>query len=231
MKINITIFLFILIVCSISCKQEEVEPNGAIVDYNYYPLDSGRYWIYQVDKTNYNIVTTDTTYFIKELVFDTYNTSPGVETSEMYRYYKSNWNDPWPLQPDSVWLVNKTAHYLSRLENNAEYLRLVFPATINRSWNGNALNGSSDDTYRIKNKGISKSVGPFNFSETLQVEEESEESLINADRRSIYYAKDVGPVSISYVILSYIPPTIPNAPPVIDLGDSILYTILDYGKP
>ncbi|MFN8415783.1 MAG: hypothetical protein U0U66_05585 [Cytophagaceae bacterium] len=221
--------LIFFILLSFACHRKTVEVTPSTVDYDYYPLDSGRFWVYQVHHVNYNITVTDTTYFVKELIYNIYESAPGVVKHEVYRFYKPELTDDWPVQPDSVWTVYKTTDQLSRVEFAREYIRLVFPADNNRSWNGNALNTSFEDLYKIKNKGLSRTVGSFNFTSTLQVEEENNSNLIGKDVRYTYYAKGVGPVEIHKEILSYKIPI--TSPPQIDLGDIIDYTLIDYGTP
>lgn len=221
--------LVFLIVFSFACHRKTVEVTPSTVDYDYYPLDSGRYWVYQVHRINYNITTTDTTYFVKELIYDNYETSPGVTKYEVYRFYKGDLSNDWPIQPDSVWTIYKTANQLSKVEFAKEYIRLVFPADNNRTWNGNALNTTFEDLYKIKNKGQSRVVEGVSYSSTLQVEEENNSNLIGKDIRSIYYAKGVGPIEIHKEIVSYKFPI--TSPPQIDLGDIIDYTLIDYGTP
>jgi hypothetical protein len=227
MKNNYLLVFFIVL--SFACHRKTVEVTPSTVDYDYYPLDSGRYWVYQVHHVNYNITVTDTTYFVKELVYDIYNTSPGVTKHEMYRFYKSDLSEDWPLQPDSVWTVYTTAHQLSRVEFAKEYIRLVFPSDNNRTWDGNALNTNFEDLYKIKNKGLSRNVGSYMFNSTLQVEEENNSNLIGKDIRYTYYAKGVGPVDIHKETVSYKLPI--SSPATIDLGNIIDYTLIDYGTP
>ena len=214
-----------------SCHQKDREVDAdSLLGYDYYPLDSGRYWIYAVHVLDYNATNLDTTYQVKEVIYDTFHFTNQVFYT-IYRFYREDDLSAWPIQPDSVWTVTRDANQLSIKENNIEYIRLCFPMKSGNRWDGNAKNAFGEEKYTLKNVGGSYSYDSYNYPQTVRAEESNVTSFVNKDVRNIVYAKDIGPVYKKYESLTYKSDVGSIGQFIIEYGHIVEQKLIDYGKP
>src|SRR5688572_281141 len=105
MRIKIT-FLHVVFFTAIlwihGCKLNSIESNDMYAGYDYYPLAEKHFVEYQVYDTFYNgSVTTDTTYFLKEVIGEqvVVNDETWYKVNRFTREISST---TYPIQPDSV---------------------------------------------------------------------------------------------------------------------------------
>jgi hypothetical protein len=186
-----------------SCKVKNAEPDGAYVGYDYYPLEVGRYIIYDVYDTVYNEATrVDSIYELKEVIH-----SVIVEGDEvkyvLYQFFKERSASDWPSQPDSVWTLTNISNQLIRTENNTQYVKLVFPVKEGITWDGNARNIYDEQIYSMKNVDRSYFMSNYIFNPTLTMVIADDESRINRDFRYEIYARGIGPIKKDYKVYAY----------------------------
>jgi hypothetical protein len=241
MKRSINFFFLIvscltLLVLVNSCKLQTIDPENVDLGYDYYPLEVGRYIIYDQHDLIYNsLVTIDTTYHVKEVIHDSY-----MEGNEkkfiVYHYAKKTTDTDWPIQPDSVWTVVNTSNQLIRGESNIDYIKLVFPVKEGKTWNGNAKNTmgeitSSDKFYKMSdlNKAYTAPNGVV-YETTMKVTiANQEDAIVSKDIRYDIYAKGVGFVKMDYTTYYYKQDT-SYPPQTIDFGSHKVMEITSYGK-
>jgi len=196
-------FILVLLVGLYSCKVKKEEPSGSYVGYDYYPLTIGSYIIYDVYDTSYAGSTRiDTLYQLKELIFSSFQ--EGEDTKYvLYQYFKKTTDVAWPDQPDSVWTLVNSSNQLIRTENNISFIKLSFPVKEGLTWNGNARNVYDAHTYTMKKVDQVYNVLGFNYSQTLMVEINKSESIINKDFRYEIYARGIGPIKKDYTVYAY----------------------------
>jgi hypothetical protein len=192
-----------------SCKDEQ-DDFKADYEYEYYPLDSGRYIIYDVDSITYRwqpTVGTDYVqyrdtirYQLKEFYagefFDSFqgNLKYRIEYSK-----RKNENEPW--QNDRVWYALKTSTSLQRQEDDLRFLKLVFPPRQDYTWDGTSLIPKTgiyefltDWKFKYVDVGKPLSVNGKDFEKTLTVTHinTGESNLLEYQYSKEIYAKGVG---------------------------------------
>lgn len=241
MKRSINFFLFImcclaLLVCVNSCKLQSIDPETVDLGYDYYPLEVGRYIIYDEHDIVYNSVTTvDTIYHVKEVIHDSYKEG-SEEKFIVYHYVKKTTDADWPIQPDSVWTVVNTNNQLIRTESNIDYIKLVFPVKEGKSWNGNAKNPAGEFTSSDKFYKMSELNKPHTapnavvYQNTLKMTIANQsDPIVSMDIRYDIYARGIGFIKKDYTTYYYKQET--SFPPqTIDYGSHKVMEITSYGK-
>lgn len=110
--------------------------------YQYYPLEVGKYWTYAVDSVIYDPeiggTAIDTTYsFIKEEIKDTLRDNLGELLYRVERYHRSHDTLPWKVQ--AALTMSRNDRQAFRTEDNLRFIKMVFPASVNKRWDGNAF--------------------------------------------------------------------------------------------
>jgi hypothetical protein len=252
MKKSINFFVLLVVFATLfasvySCKLKTVEPGSVDIGYDYYPLEIGRYIIYDEHDVIYNpIKTIDTVYQVKELIKDTI--VEGTETKYLiYHFVKSVTDSIWPIQPDSVWTAVNTGNQLIREESNVEYIKLVFPVKEGKTWNGNAMNylsqsTSSNQFYSMVNVNQPCTISlqsypnqPYSVTNTTynntlkMIIINQADSIVSKDIRFDIYAKGIGYIKKDYTTYFYVQDPA-AAPQTIDHGARRLMQIRSYGK-
>ncbi len=221
-----------------SCKLQNIDPETVDLGYDYYPLEIGRYIIYDEHDVIYDPVkpkVVDTFYQVKEVISSSYRDG-SEEKFLVYHYAKKTTQADWPLQPDSVWTVSNTTNQLIRTENNVAYIKLVFPVKEGKTWNGNAKNTaaeftSSDKFYKMTN--LNKSYTAPNgmvYDKTLKLTIANQsDPIVSKDIRYDLYARGIGFIKKDYTTYYYKQES--SFPPqTIDYGSHKVMEITSYGK-
>jgi hypothetical protein len=205
MKKNNYIYLLILLVAAVTfaCHTSNLEPEDSYAGYDYYPLDTGRYVIYDVIDTSYTgSDTVISNYQLKEILEDTLHFG-GQVWYRVFRFKRNTSADAWPSQPDSVWSVCNTGQQIVKDENNNKYIKLSFPLENNKEWDGNAQNVNLEDDYKLKSVGKSFTFDSSTYPSTVTVEQGNLTTFISKDSRIEVYAKDIGLVYKKWEVLAY----------------------------
>jgi len=226
---KIQLFFLVVILLCISCNNNN-DTVPELTGKEYFPTDSGRYWIYDVHEIKYNSDTTDTTYQRKDLIFDVFEYQ-NTTIYQLYRFYKSSDVVDWPSQPDSVWSFTTDQNQITLKESNVEFVRLVFPLSNGETWDGNSKNVSIRDDYTISNFKKPYTVGVFYFPETATVIEEHSLNLVSKDYRNRIYAKNVGLIYKYYEQLNFKTDAGTIGQGKIEFGSISEETLLEYGAP
>ncbi len=209
--IQVFLFFMAFLLLLPSCKNR-VDDISIDYEYEYYPLDSGRYIIYDVDSIKYSwqpvgsgsnstyIQYIDTIrYQWKELYAGTfYDNFQGVLKHRIEYYRRKSQDDPW--QNDRVWYALKTPTNLQRQEDDLRFMKLVFPPREGYTWDGTVFipktgiyDFFSEWKFKYSNVGKSFSVNGRDFQTTVIVDH------VNVDDNKIFYqfsreifAKNVG---------------------------------------
>ncbi len=211
-----------------ACNVKSTEPDGTYVGYDYYPLKTGSYIIYDVYDTLYTgILRKDSLYQLKELIYTSYQEGDEVKYT-LYQYFKSTTDTEWPIQPDSVWTLVNTSNQLIRTENNIPYIKLIFPVKEDAKWNGNAKNIYDEQSYTMKNLDQVYDVLGLSYSQTLMVEINKSQSIVDKDHRYEIYARGIGPIKKEYTVYAYDQNFLGQD--IIDYGYHKVYFMTEHGK-
>ncbi len=197
-----------------SCKREK-DSFTVDYEYDYAPLDSGHYVVYDVDSITYSSASVpprDTVrYQLKEEVGDTFYFLNEL-CYELNLYRRSNEISPWVY--DRKWVVKRTNTTFQKTEGDIKFVKLVFPPEQDLEWNGNIYVPANttlykdifqDWVYRYDKVGEPFSINRFNFDSTLIVVEVNDSNVINKHLRKEVYAKNIGMVYQEWEVLTKTP--------------------------
>ncbi|GAB3513697.1 hypothetical protein GCM10027341_56030 [Spirosoma knui] len=160
--------------------------------FEYFPLDAGRYVVYDVQEQYYalNSAPIQRSYQLKEVTGPAYSDVTGQTAFQLTRYRRSSASEPW--QADSIWSARLVNNEAIRTENGQDLVKLVFPVSDQLSWNGNRHTTREPDDYIIRNSNQPYRVSDKQFDQTATVLEQNDSTLVSQDKRLAVYAKTVG---------------------------------------
>ncbi|HRH02767.1 MAG TPA: hypothetical protein PLN13_06600 [Bacteroidia bacterium] len=231
-KLLLTLVYIALIVTA--CKKDKAV-EAVDIGYNYFPVEVGRYVVYQVDSISYNDFFTpvkiDTAHFqLKEVIESVFTDNEGRESERIERYVRYADTLPWSLR--DVWYQTRSTTKAEKVEENVRFIRLTFPTRNNQKWNGNALNTIGTYSYEYKSVDTKKTVNGNVFDSTLTVNQILDSNLIEKKYQVEIYAKNVGMIYKRFVDVQDKGITIEPGPLSnrIDAGTDYTYRIIEYGK-
>lgn len=223
--------IFFILACCLflSCNKDKDSvplPTGI----EYFPMDIGSYRIYDVHLIQFSNDTIDTMFQIKEVIQDSFYYQNKV-VYELYRFYRSDDSKPWPRQPDSVWTFTTDFNQITIQEASTNFVRLVFPLSTNKSWDGNTRNTYGRDDYTVTNFDKPFGTNMIAFPQTSTIIEEQSKNLVFKDYRSRVYAKNVGMIFKHYEYIAYKTEGAFIGLDKVDYGNLREETLIGYGKP
>lgn len=231
MKKSLAYLLCVLAVLALpACGDKELQPEKDLLGYDYFPLDLGLFLEYEVKLTSYfpNNPTTTEQFQMREVLIEQYTNVEGKNTHKIQRYKRLNANLPWSL--DSTFSTHIDNFNAFRGENNRTFLKLAFPLSVGKAWNGNAYNSLKKDDNTIQDLDVKRTLHNFTFDNTLKVVLSNDSSLVSQDRRHEIYARKVGLVYASTKILNYCTEATCIGQGKILSGTIKTQTLLNYGK-
>jgi len=143
-------FILVVLVGLISlfnaCSEGTVgEDLTVIKGLDYYPIEVGKFIIYEADSIVYhsqsggtcNFVRDTSHFYLKEEVVDTYTDNTGKLNYIIERFIKYDINDPWEVT--DVWNTYVAESHVERVEENLRFIKMVFPVNEGIRWNGNSF--------------------------------------------------------------------------------------------
>lgn len=205
-------FLFILIAALAACSSEApVNPDTGL---NYFPLKTGKSWIYQVEETTINqSIESVVNYDLRVTVTDSTKNSSGGYTYSLHRETKTSDISPW--QSLDTWSASLLTNQMIQNESNTVFVKLIFPPARGLKWNGNqfnnlpdngnVFNGKDSETYQVTDfdKPITLETG-LEYPKTLTVIQNNfTDAIVGRDERSEVYARNVGLIYKEVIQLEY----------------------------
>jgi hypothetical protein len=197
-------------------------------DSNYYPLEEGRFWIYQVSEVIYSEVeeTQELEYQLKFEITHSFLNAENKPTFVILKSKRNNQSAAW----EYVETISARANdaMVVEIRNNVSFVKLSFPALKNKSWNSNTLNTLDNDEFLIEESNISYEVESIEFDNCIVVNQEDELDFLKRDQRKEVYSYNIGLVyKESFVILfdqeqfgDYVPAS----------GVELIQRLIDHGK-
>lgn len=214
-------FLFLLIGIGYLFFQtacEETEVVDLDFNYEFYPLDIGKYWIYDVDSIIYDLSNTaiviDTnSYQVREEIVDTTRDNEQRLIYVIHHFERQAAGLPWQIT--EVYTTIRTDEMAERTEHNRRFIKLLFPAKIDQTWNGNRFFNTTENIevagetlemfkgweYKILSIDDNTSFNGLNFESVMLVQQADDENLIERRFSQERYAKNVGLISRELHIL------------------------------
>jgi hypothetical protein len=231
-------FLSILFIVSLSallytCKKST---DNYTVDYQYeyFPLDSGRYWIYKVDSVTFQENIGDTvSFYVKEYIESYYPDNEGRPTARIERSRSNDTSFAWFIT--DIWFANRTQITGEKSEENLRFVKLLFPPEEGQTWKGNqyiqvtnSIEWMENWDYELQTLHTSATIGNMNFDSTLTVLQCDNENLFEKTFSTETYARNVGLVYKELMNLGKQDPAATwNEPKD---GFILRMTIVDYGN-
>ena len=230
-RIYFYLTFILMVACFASCESKKVEPDPSRLGYDYFPLATGSYAIFDVHETYYALTADPITriYQVKDEVAESFTDLAGETAFKVLRYSRRDTQANWQL--DSVWTAKRTPSQAIRTENNVSYVKMVFPMEEQQAWNGNALNNKGQDEYRLDSIGKPFQLPSQAFDKTITVVQQADSSLVGIDKRLEVYAQNVGLVyreQIQVQLCSSTPDCLGKGK--IDFGVKFYHRLNSYGK-
>ncbi len=160
-----------------SCKKADDIPVVKESD-NYFPLEIGKYVIYNVDSTIWddtNCVKITRRHQMMYTVADTFTDAKGRASYRVDVRIRKKAEDPWQIQ--SVMYATNTGQELEIAYSQLRFIKMIYPISEGRTWLGNAYVDTKDATlayfndwnYRYVNVDMPFSNGQVNYNNTVTV--------------------------------------------------------------
>lgn len=188
---------FVLIIVVAACKKEGATTIN--FHHGYYPVDEGRYVIYDVQEVNIDdtLHINDTlNYQIKAIMGPQIEDDEGRMVRRYERYQRFNVSDPWVIK--DIWTTIVVNNRAELVEENQRMIKLVFPPTEEKEWNTNAFNAMPELICHYRDIHVPQIVGGHVFDSTMVVEQDDYFTLIDYRRKFETYAKGVGMIYKHY---------------------------------
>jgi hypothetical protein len=233
-KYLLNILIGVVAVGLLACESSDEDPA---VDKVYFPLKTGVYQIYDVEEIIYELGDPDTFHYeIKMAVTDSF---PNARNGITYVIHRSKrMEGEASFEYLETWSAESNDQELVVSEENIPYVKLKYPATVGRTWDGNAYNdivipssNQHEDLYTITNQGNSLVLGDLTLGEFVEVEQEdNQEFIVYFDKRIEIYALNVGLVSRKVEQLQYCTNDDCLGDQVVETGIIYTQTITEYGE-
>lgn len=118
---------------------EEIDTDS--FGYDYYPLEIGRSYIYEVDSivfrqgTGNEVLSDSSRTLVRELIADTLHDNTGALLYRIERYERPDEQSSWQIR--KVFTAARNNTQALRTEDNLRFIKLVFPLRVGREWDGN----------------------------------------------------------------------------------------------
>lgn len=210
-------------------------------DSDFLPLQKGLYWIYDVDETQYSELNGEQhfTYEMKVQVTDSFPNSGGTITYVLQVLRKAEAADNFEYQ--DTWSARVEASEVIVNEGNIPYVKLSFPLTKGKKWNGNAYNSLGGDEscgndstpcdiYEIESINEPYEGNGLSFTQTVNVlQNNNQDVIVEKNVRKEIYARNVGLVYKESTVLEYCTVGSCVGQQQIDSGFIIIQVLKEYG--
>jgi len=116
---------------------ERIVETLAPTNFDYYPIEIGKYKVYQIDSivyNEYNCSVQTARYQIKEVTESKTTDGEGDVTFIIKRYFRRTSTDAWALY--NIWTEKIEDNQIQRVENNQRMIKMVSPMQEGSYWDG-----------------------------------------------------------------------------------------------
>lgn len=144
-------YLLMTFVFFTACEKNKIEPAKPISGINYFPMSDSSTWIYQVDAITYNSfqapgTAPDTSiYWVKESIIEDLSDAIDPLKKRIERHISYDSGKNWKF--DRNLIVIRNSSQALRNDNNITEIKLSFPITELKTWNGNQYNNLGEKNF------------------------------------------------------------------------------------
>jgi hypothetical protein len=204
MKIIIYFFLFIIAIEA--CQTEVDQPKE--IGLALCPTNIGREVVYSVDSIVYDDFKQrddnkpDSFNFqLREVITSKFTDNTGKDAYKIIVYKRMN--DSFNWEPYKVVSMNVNLENMQKVEDNIRFLKLSFPVSANKTWNGNIYNSLNPKNYTYSKMYFNGKVGSFILDSLVSVEQENDSNFIEKNLSKEIYASSIGLVYGQYDSINY----------------------------
>jgi hypothetical protein len=195
----------LLLACSL-CQCTEVSNLGDDIGRQYFPVQVGNYWIYEVSEATFTNQLLQEPgdsiiYQVRERVDTVFRDQTGELTYLLIRSRRTHPGQAWG--GDSVVTINKSLSDLRYTRDNLTTVKLVFPLAGNKKWNGNAFNSRDPEEYYFVQVGQPFILDDSTYNNTVRVVQVWNENLLELQDRQEVYALGIGLLYKKTIDLDY----------------------------
>jgi len=184
------VFILSIAVLGYSCSKPPVESPKTLNAEDYFPMDTGMYWIYDVLKIEIDapIDKFDTTVFEIKMLIKTFDED--LQHYEYWRFSRADSTMPW--ENYDIVTVNADELTIQWVENNLRYVKLTQPIIENKNWDGNIYNILAPWNYNYTDLESSFENEFLSINNTIKVNQRNQVNILQSERAWEIYGKDVG---------------------------------------
>ena len=220
-----------LILIFFSSCNDTMEPDNSRFGYDFFPLNTGHYRIYNVKEILFTSdLEVDTLiYELKEVITDSVRDKAGEISYLLQRLKRSESEPAWVL--DSIWIAYKNDIRATVYENSIPVIKLVFPFENNKAWDSNGLNERYTDDFKMEKvfEPYSSTFGEYEQTVTV-IQEEKLDSIAALDYRYEIYARQIGLVEKVSSKLDFCQADPCFGQKIIESGRIMTQLLTDYGN-
>lgn len=132
----------------VSCKKETEDLSEISKGNKFYPTEIGKYIIYNYDSIYYDdllLAEIPESGQVRYYVADTFRDDAGRLSYAINVQRRKNDTDPFV--PNDVIYVTPAADHIEMEQKNLKFIKMTFPVSNGKSWNGNAMIPLDDQDY------------------------------------------------------------------------------------
>lgn len=198
-------------VCLFCACEEEPDPSPTDLGYNYYPLEVGKFRLYELDSIVFDpggsgtLVDTSMGQLREEIV-ELFEDAAGDTVYRVERSYRRETGTPFQVIKVYTEQLDRQRQQLVRQEDNLRFVKMVFPVRENRSWDGNVnfdeqinvlVAGESVQMfkswdYRFERTALDSTIAGIDYADLVHLELANSENVIENRQADEYYAPGIG---------------------------------------
>jgi hypothetical protein len=191
-----------------ACKKDVTTAFEGDYGYNFFPVDSGSFVIYQIDSVIYddfNSTVRNSTIFLKEQIGEQFIDNLGRTAKRVIRSYSNVDSTIQKWETSNVYYIIRNKLVAERVEENLRYVKMVFPNENNINWLGNKYIISAppyiidtsnylvrDWKYTISRRDREYLINASRFDSTLIITQIQDSSAIYKTFAKEVYARNIG---------------------------------------
>jgi len=206
------LFITLLISCVENTENYQIDKS----DYNFFPLKNGLSLTYQVDSLIYDnngTIKLSRNIILKRTVIDSFIDNSGIKNYIIDENYTENGKE---IKSQFV-NVYRTEDIAVENERNLKFIKLIFPITLGKTWEGNKLFDANNTILNIAGEPIkvyenwlyrySKMLDKYEvngkeYSDVIEIIQTDTDYKLEKRYSIEYYAKNIGLIYKKMMILN-----------------------------